>query len=139
MGLEVGDPWFSCPDCIYHEEQASPSPAYAPRKEDKPDEPNQEPAKPEYSMIESVDACSLYEYVERQSVRHLRVVKLRKPKWCLAEFAVLLVGMGKPFHETVLVNELDASVAFTRVEKRLFCSTFATADSTCIPLFIRPH
>jgi len=86
-------------------------------------------------MIESVDACSLYEYVERQSVRHLRVVKLRKPKWCLAEFAVLLVGMGKPFHETVLVNELDTPATFARIEQGFIFRAFASTYAACVLLF----
>jgi hypothetical protein len=62
---------------------------------------------------------SLYEDGGREALRHVRMIEFRKAEWCLAELAILLLRMGEPFHQTVLMDELDAATAFARIEEWL--------------------
>lgn len=56
------------------------------------------------------------EYVEGQALRHVWGVKLSEAEWRLTQLTMLLLGVGEPFHQAILVDELDATTAFARVE-----------------------
>lgn len=71
-----------------------------------------------------------YEDVEGDGLWHVRGVELGEAEGRFAQLAVLLLGMGKPFHQAVLVNVFDAATAFARVEQRLIWSSLAPAYST---------
>jgi hypothetical protein len=57
----------------------------------------------------------------------VRVVEFGEAKGRLAELAVLLVGVRKPLHQAVLVDELDAATALAGVEERLRSGSLAAA------------
>jgi hypothetical protein len=63
------------------------------------------------------------------------VVEFGESEWGLAKLAVLFLGVRKPLHQAVLVNELDAPAAFAGIEQRLFARALPSAYSTGI-LFI---
>jgi hypothetical protein len=67
-----------------------------------------------------MDNCSTDEDSGRKTLRHVRIVELGKAKRRLAEFAVLFLRMGQPFHQAVLMDEFDAATAFAGIEERLF-------------------
>lgn len=56
------------------------------------------------------------ENVERHSLGHIGGVELCESKGSLAQLAVLLLRVGKPFHQAVLMDVFDAAAAFTRIE-----------------------
>lgn len=46
----------------------------------------------------------------------MRVIEFCETERGLAKLAVLLLGVGEPFHQTFLVDEFDAAAAFAWVE-----------------------
>ena len=60
------------------------------------------------------------------------MVELCESKGSLARLAMLLLRVGEPFHETFLVDELDAPTAFAGMEERFFSGAFSAAYSTGI-------
>lgn len=74
------------------------------------------------------------ENIEGDGLWHVRGVELGEAEGCFAQFAVLLLGMGEPFHEAILVNILDAATAFARVEQGLIRCSLASAYSTGVGL-----
>lgn len=58
---------------------------------------------------------------------HLRIVQLRESERGLAQLAVLLLRMRQPLHQTFLMDELDATTAFARVEQRFLLCCLASA------------
>ena len=59
----------------------------------------------------------------------MRIVELGEAERRLAEFAVLLVRVTKPFYETLLVHELDAAGAFAGVEEGFGGAAFRATDA----------
>lgn len=74
------------------------------------------------------------EYMERELLRHMGRIEFRKSEGCLAEFAVLLLRMRQPLHETVLVDKLDTAIAFARVEQRFLVGSLAPTYPACVCL-----
>ena len=72
------------------------------------------------------------EYIERKVVGHVRRVELSETEGRLAQLTMLLLRVGEPLHEAILVNILNATATFARVEQRLFGCTFAPAYPTGI-------
>lgn len=68
-------------------------------------------------------------------IGHLWRIELGEAKGCLAELAMLFLRMGQPFDQAILVNELDATTAFARVEQRLFLGTLATTYPAGVLVF----
>lgn len=64
--------------------------------------------------------------------RHRVIIELCEGERCFAEFAVLLLRVSQPFHQTLLVYETYASAAFAWIEQRLVSCPFAATDSTVI-------
>jgi len=58
----------------------------------------------------------LKEHGPRQRRGHVGAVELGEAEGRLAEFAVLLLGVGEPLHQAVLMYMLDAATAFARIE-----------------------
>jgi hypothetical protein len=50
---------------------------------------------------------------------HAGMVQLREAKGRLAQLAVLLLGVGQPLHQALLVDVLDTTTALARVKQRL--------------------
>ena len=63
-------------------------------------------------------------------MRHVGIVELGEAEGRLAQFAVLLVRVREPFHETFLVDELDAAAAFARMEERFVGGAVGSTDAT---------
>jgi hypothetical protein len=58
----------------------------------------------------------LNENMNGKRLRHVGSVELGEAKGRFAKLAVLLLGVGQPLHQAVLVDVLDASAAFARIE-----------------------
>lgn len=64
----------------------------------------------------------------------MRVVEFCEAKGRFTELAVLLVGMGEPLHQAVLVDELDAATALAGVEERLCSRSLTATYPACVAL-----
>lgn len=60
----------------------------------------------------------LYKDGGGKGLGHVRMVQLGEAKGRLAELTVLLLGVGEPFHQAVLVDEFDTAATLARVEER---------------------
>lgn len=78
-------------------------------------------------------ACSLDKHSPRECLGHVGIVEFGEAKWRLAQFAVLLVRVRKPLHETFLMHEFDTAVAFARIEQRFIRRPFTSTNATCLP------
>lgn len=76
--------------------------------------------------------CSAQKYARRELGGHLRVVELCKPKGRLAQLAMFLLRVRQPLHQAVLVDKLDATAAFARVEQGFFSRSFSSTYSAGI-------
>ena len=47
---------------------------------------------------------------------HIRRIQLCKSEWRFAELAILLLRVGQPFHQAILVDVLDGTAALARVK-----------------------
>ena len=70
--------------------------------------------------------------------RHVRIVQLGKPEGRLTQLAVLFLGVGQPFYQARLVDELDAPTAFARIKQLVLIRAFTTANPTRIWFFKPP-
>lgn len=62
----------------------------------------------------------------------MRRIQLRKSERRLAQLAMLLLRVGKPLHETVLMDIFDTPATFARIKQGFFLCPFASTYPTCI-------
>lgn len=116
--------------------QERPHPPHHVREAAEPYTSNKSSSQPDEDIRQQVGGHVAGEDVKGQGLWHARRVQLGESKRGFAQFAVFLLRMRQPFHQAVLVNILDASAAFARVEERFagrgFASTYpARVDVSC--------
>jgi hypothetical protein len=62
------------------------------------------------------------------------VVELGEAERRLAKLAILLLGVGEPFHQAFLVHKFDTAAALARIEERLFGGAFTAAYPTSVTI-----
>jgi hypothetical protein len=67
-------------------------------------------------MLNDVTENLLKKYRDGKPLRHARAVELGEAERRFAEFAVLLLGVGQPFHQAILMNMLNTAATFARTE-----------------------
>jgi hypothetical protein len=120
------------PASVSEPEESSPDLSDAPWQAHEPDCGDQDVPRPPCDGIEEVEKQLSEEEGKRQYRRHCFIVEFGEAKWCLAQLAVLLLGVYEPFHEAFLMDKSNASTAFARVEQRLLLGRFSATYSTVV-------